>query len=414
MKKVRDFIRNHWRHIGVGVVVVLVCYFLIFFNASSLAPGFSSTEVSSLKSSSSLDQILRDPLNVLYKLAVFIPLKLGSNGIQLTRLVAGVIATASIGLFYFITYSLFNQRTALFSSILFATSSGFLHSSHLGTPLILQIFGIVTLLALLPMYLISKNKMVALYVIGIALAVTLYIPGMFWFIVIGAAVLNKRIVAAFRTLSLKHRVIIGTLFLLVISPLVWAGFKNPSIALNALALSDTLPTWSTIGERALRLGKSVVWSGQGPAEIMLVGAPLFTVVELGLLFIGLSLQLKRPRLKSNYFVLGATLFAILLILFGGELNYVTLTPIFSLLMAGGLFYLNKQWNKVFPVNPVAHIAGTVLACVLIMAPVLYHTRAFFVAWPHSIATHNAFSKAEPERQAKQSETTQEELFSPTF
>ncbi len=395
MKRVYEFLEDYWRHIMIGVVVVIAGYFLIFDGMSTLTPGFSLTELAAHHSSSSLSIIGHNPLNAPYKLLLWVPIALNHHSILLARLVAGIFAVISIVLFYFIVHNLFSHRIAILASVLFATSSGFLHAAHLGTPLVLQIFGIVALLALLPFYHMSKTRLFPLYLAAITLTVLLYIPGMFWFIAVGFAVLNKRLFSAFRMLALKHQIIIGAIIALLITPLVWACVNQPHLALTSLALPNTLPSWSAIASRASNLAQSLFWSGQGPAEIMLVGAPLLTIVEFGLLFIGIGVQFKQPRLRSNLFVIGAMLFIVLLIILGGVINYVTLTPIFSLLVASGLFYLLAQWHKVFPVNPVAHIIGTTLLFALIAAPILYHTRAFFVAWPHSSATHAAFSETQP-------------------
>lgn len=395
MKRVREFLEDYWRHILIGIVVAVASYFLIFYGMTTLTPGFSPIEIAAQRSSLSLSAIWENPINALYKIVLWIPVALGHHSVLFTRIVAGIFAAMSIALFYFVVFSLFSHRIAALASILFVTSSGFLHAAHLGTPLILQIFGVLLLAALLPMYLMLKGKVFPLYLAAIAIALLLYIPGMFWFIIVGFVVLNQRLIEAFRALALKHQIIIGAIIAALTTPLIWACVTQPSLILTSLALPTSLPSWSEIMIRARNLLVSLFWSGQGPAEIMLVGAPLFTMVEFGLLFIGISLQFKRPRLRSNFFVLGATLFVILLIIFGGIINYVTLTSIFSVLMAGGLFYLLSQWHKVFPVNPVAHIVATVFVFLLVATSVLYHTRAFFVAWPHSTATHKAFSEQQP-------------------
>lgn len=402
MKIVREFIKDFWRHIALGVAVVVLGYFLIFFGMGSVTPGFSTTEIASHSNSSSLSAIWANPLNVLFKLVLWVPIALGNDSVILTRVVAGAFAVLSVGLFYFIVYGLFSRRIAVVTSLLFATSSGFLHAAHLGTPLVLQIFSLLTLVALVPMYLITKRKVLSLYLTAIVIAVTLYTPGMFWFVAIGIAVLNKRLFTALRGLAVKHQIIISFITIGLIAPLIWAIYKQPSLALTSLALPNTLPTWADIASRTSDFATSLFWSGTGPAEIMLVGAPLLSMVEFGLIFIGLGLQFTRPRLKSNFFVVGATVLVLLLISLGGALDYVSLTPIFGLLMAGGIFYLFKQWYKVFPVNPVAHVVGVLLMFILIATPVFYHLQAFFVAWPHSTATHAAFSKKQP-RTVNQSE-----------
>jgi len=395
MKKIVEFFQDYWRPIIIGLTIAVIGYFIVFNGIRTMTPGFSSQEIATQSSSTSLRTVWENPINIVYKLILWIPFKLGHHSVILTRIVAGVVAIVSAALFYFIVFSLFSHRIAILTTILFITSSGFLHAAHLGTPVVLQIFGVLTLVALAPAYLLVKSKVLPLYVGAITLALLLYIPGMLWFILVGIIVLNKRILQTFRSLATKHRVYISIISVILLAPLIWASYKHPSIALASLGLPATIPTIHTIGVRTDNLIRSLFWSGTGPAEIMLIGAPLLNLIEFSLLFIGVAVQFKKPRFRSNFFVIGATLFIVLLIIFGGIVNYITLTPLLYLLMGGGLFYLLTQWHKVFPVNPVAHFVGTALVFGLVAMSVLFHTKAFYTAWPRSNETRAAFSQPQP-------------------
>lgn len=402
MKKVTKFIQDYWRHIIIGSIVAVIGYFIVFNGITTMTPGYSNHEIAAQSSSSSLRVIWQNPIDALYKLILWVPFKLGHHSVVLARITAGMIAVASATLFYFVVYSLFSHRIATLTTILFVTSAGFLHASHLGTPLILQIFGIVTLLALVPAYRVLKGKLLPLYSTVVVLTLLLYIPGLIWFVLVGIGVLNTRIVRTFRSLPTRHQLYMAAIVVLLLTPLVWAYIRHPGLLLTSLALPATLPSWHDISTRAQSFVWSLFWAGKGPAEIMLVGAPLLNLIEFSLLFIGISMQFKKPRLASNFFILGATLFIILLIIFGGVLSYVTLTPLLYLLMASGLFYLLTQWHKVFPVNSVAHVVGATLVIGLLAVSSLFHVKAFYTAWPRSDATHAAFSQPQPSHYDKSS------------
>lgn len=400
MKKVLEFLQDYWRHIIIGLGIALIGYFVVFHGVMTMLPDYSPQEITAQASSSSLRAIWDQPLNALYKILVWVPFKLGHHSVVVTRLVAGTIALACATLFYFIVYSLFSHRIAILTTILFVTSSGFLHASHVGAPFILQLFGVLALLALIPAYILIRGKVMPVYLVAVAAALLLYIPGLLWFILLGAIVLNKRILQAFRAVSIKHQIFVCSIVLLLLLPLILAYFRQPSLVLASLGLPDSIPSLSEILNRAKSFAKSLFWAGKGPAEIMLVGAPLLNLIEFSLLFIGVCVQFKKPRLKSNFFVLGATLFIALLIIVGGVLNYMTLTPLLYLLMAGGLFYLLTQWHKVFPVNPIAHIVGTALTVGLVATSALFHIHAFYTAWPHSNPTRATFSQHQPTNYSK--------------
>ncbi len=415
MKSYLAFVREYWKHLLVAVVLIVAAYAVIFQGISTLNTAYSAKEIAAQSSSTSLRAIWENPTNAPYKLLLWAPFKLGHHSVLVARVIAGVFALLAAGLFYFVANTLFSRRIALFSTILFVMSSGFLHTSHLGTPHILQIFGVLVLLALLPAYLLVRSKKTSLYVAVIALSVLLYIPGVIWFIAVGCIVLFKRLAAVLRVLSVKHKIALAIIACILVVPLVWASIVQPAIALHLLGLPVHLTDLAGISDRASALGLSLFWSGQGPAEIMLVGAPVLNIIEFGLLFIGLAVQFKRPRLRSNYFVLGTTLFVALLIIIGGVIDYTMLTPIFCLLMAAGIFYLLDQWHTVFPVNPVAHVIGTALVTILVVLSAMYHVRAFYVAWPKSEATKTVFSISQPTNYfGPDSKSTAEPSTNPVF
>jgi hypothetical protein len=54
-----------------------------------------------------------------------------------------------------------------------------------------------------------------------------------------------------------------------------------------------------------------------------------------------------------------------------------------------------QWFTVFPRNPIARGSGIAVICLMLFFSVLYQTRVYFVAWPHTTATRQAFDLPQP-------------------
>ena len=390
-----QFIETHWRHVLLWVSVGIVGYFLLFFGMRTLVPGFSANEIATQGSATSLSAIWHDPLNAPYKLALWVPFKLGHHSVLWTRALSASIAFLSGLLFYFILQALFSRRIALFGVVLFVISAGFLHAGRLGTPLIMQLFGVLVLMSLLPLYLTIQGRIWPLYVGVAVIGGLLYVPGMPWFIIISGLIMAKRIIKAYRKLSLKHRVLLVALATALIAPLVWGVIRTPSMALTLLGLPASLPGLQSIGQNASDLVRSLFWSATGPAEIMLVGAPLFTIAEFALLAVGLIMLTRDIRLKSNLFLIGSTILIALLIVAGGSMTYVALTPLLYLCMASGIFYLLREWLKVFPVTPLANTVGTMLVFLLVLSASLFHFRAYFIAWPHSDGVAKTFVHPQP-------------------
>lgn len=376
------------------ILVAAVGYFALFYNIAHLVPHFSASEVAAQGSATSLQSIWNDPVNAPYKLLAWLPFKLGLHGIVWLRVLSAIIGVVSAFLFYFVLIHLFSRRVAFLTTLLFVFSTGFLHAARLGTPAILQILGIVLLMASVPLYVRTRFKIVPLYISTVAVALLLYIPTMPWFIIIGGIIMFKGAKQVIRELPVKHRVYIPLVFIALITPLIWHIIQVPLSALTLFGLPQHLPSLSAMGANLYSFAHSLVWRGTGPAEIMLVGAPILNVIEAGLIAAGFVTLVRSVKLRSNLFVIGGIALFVALVAFG-ETTYLPLMPLLFLLLAGGIFYLLDEWFGVFPLNPVANIIGTAAISLVIGASVLFHIRSYYIAWPHSNATRQAFTVTQP-------------------
>jgi hypothetical protein len=391
---VGEVINQHWRAVLVGLFVAVVAYFVLFHAIGSLVPNYSASEIATQQSATSLQAIWRDPVNAPFKLLVWLPFKLGHHSVLWTRLAAATVGAAAALLFYFVLTHLYSRRVALLATVLFVFSTGFLHAARLGTPLIMQIFGIILLMAIVPLYNRSRSEMLPVYLSTIALAMLVYVPTLIWFIVVGGIVTFKPAKDVFLKLPARHKIILTLLFLGLLMPFIWSIVRTPLSVLTFLGLPQHLPTLGTMLTNLYSFIKSLVWHGTGPAEIMLVGAPIVNVIEAGLIIAGVVTLVRSVKLKSNLFIVGATLLFIVLVAFG-DTTYLPLVPFLFLLLASGIFYLLSEWFDVFPLNPVANVIGTAAICLLAATSVLFHIRSYFIAWPHSTETRAAFSYPQP-------------------
>lgn len=234
-----------------------------------------------------------------------------------------------------------------------------------------------------------------LYVAALLFAGLMYTPSMAWFILLAFVVMASKGYLLISKTAVKHRILAATLFLLLIAPLILAVVRDPRTGWAILALPEQMPTSVLALDRAEDLFRSLFWKGTGPAEIMLVGTPILNVIEISLIIIGLIIQIRSARLRNNLFVLGGALLLFALIVLGNIIQYQMLVPFLYLSMASGLFYLVRQWLKVFPSNPVANFFGTSLVLLMVATSCLYHGRQYFIGWQHSAATHKVFSQQQP-------------------
>lgn len=204
----------------------------------------------------------------------------------------------------------------------------------------------------------------------------------------------KEMRAIFARLDVRHKILLPLLFIILVSPLIWSLIRDPASGLTLLGLPRQIPSLHSMGSHLFSFAKSLVWHGTGPAEIMLIGAPIFNVIEAGLITAGIVTLVRSIKLRSNLFIGGSVILFILLVVFGGT-TYLPIVPLLYLLLASGIFYLLNEWFEIFPLNPVANVIGTAAICLIVGTSVLFHARSFFVAWPHSDETHEAFSHPQP-------------------
>ena len=390
MKHVLAWLRASWKQLVLGGLVVLFAYLVLLHTIVQPQFGFSATEMSTYLSTQSWHTIWLAPVDAPFRAIVTAVSSVTGHSPLVARYVAAAFAALTAGMFYSIVVHLFSRRIAVLATLMYIFTTGFLHTAHVGAPLIMQLFGVLAIMAFVPYYTRSSRQVAPFYIGAILFSLLLYTPGMVWMIAAGGVVMGKRIVRALRQLAMRHKVSLFVISALSLTPFVAGLIRQPSLALRYLGLPARLPSLVDIGHQASQFVTSLVWRGTGPPDIMLVGAPILNVIELGLIATGIVLLVRTFRLKSNLFIAGGLLMFSLLVI-GGGMSYVVLTPIFGLLLANGLYYLLNEWFDVFPLNVVANIIGTAALFAIVSMSVLFHVRAYYIGWPHSSATHRAFS-----------------------
>ncbi len=393
MKQIRLFLSTYAKLLLGGFVIVTVSYILLFRGLSSLVPDYSATELATHQQSQSLRTIYENPINAPYKALVWLAGKTGHHSILVTRVAAALCASACVVLLYWILTHWYSKRIAMVATLLFATSSSFLHLGRYGSGLVLQLATIVLVACALLIRRFPTKQWLPYVVVPLCISL-LYIPSFIWFELLGLLLIRTDLVRAYRTQKKLHVWLLLALGLVVLAPLLWVSGHSLAIARMALGLPETLPTFSVLGNNALHLASSIGFRGYWPADIWLYGAPLLNAVEVVLFVLGLYLLIRKPHNRASVFVLGGLVLSTLIIVIGSA-PYATLVPFLYLTIAGGVYYLLDQWLSVFPRNPVARMVGVGLVGVVACFSVLYHIHAYFTAWPKAPETRQTFVVKQP-------------------
>lgn len=396
MDTARKLFFKHWRTGSIVLSLALVAYLLYFNRLGTLLPGYSANEISTYHQADNWHHIASDPINAPYVALVWLCTALFHHHILATRVVAASFGVIVAFLFYAIIRQWYSFRIAFLGTLLFATSSGFLHFARFGTGQVLQMF-VLAFIAFLVWYQHEHtyHKFVG-YGLAAVLALLWYVPGMIWYEAFGLIVLNRYARERWQNTPRKHLAGWAVTFLVVLAPLIATGIGNTHILLEAAGLPTS---FGTAAHPIANLRKAMLAaSAHGFATPLLwIGrAPLLTASELILGALGAYGYFYRDRSPRAILLGGMVILGIVLTSLGGEVSLASVIPLLYLFIINGLRQLLGEWLAVFPRNPIARATGIGVICIMLFFSILYQVRAYFVAWPHTTATLQTYNLQPPQ------------------
>lgn len=391
-------VRNRIASLGVryGPTVALYAFILAVlallygYGSRSFLPGMSPAEVQIVHDSSSLRSILNNPLWLPYKLLGWVLMKLGAEAVT-HRFISAFIATFVLVAFYGICRRWYRPRIAALTTCLFAVSSTTLTLARVATPAILLYTWAVLASAVLWFRHTRKARLgspIMLFIIACAL----YIPGAIWFLALMAIWFWRDIPRYFKDMK-RWSIISGAILsLVVIAPLVYSFYKNPSLAIDWALLPDTYDFKASLV--TLRDIPAAFFYRSIPSPSYNLGSlPLLDAFSGTMLLIGLYAYRKRLRLERTIVYLFAAIVGITLsVLNRNQLYLVTMLPFIYLLVGEGMSFLIEEWRSVFPRNPLARFMGTFILSIAVLSACLYHMNRFYQAWQNSPVTKAIYSQ----------------------
>ncbi|HSX07044.1 MAG TPA: glycosyltransferase family 39 protein [Candidatus Saccharimonadia bacterium] len=396
METARKLFFRHWRALLVVVSLSLIAYLLYFNRLSTLVPGYSTAEINTYYQANDWHHIASNPINAPYTILVWFFTALLHRHILATRVVAAGFGVVITFMFYVIIRQWYSFRIAFLGALLFATSSGFLHFARLGTGQVLQMF----VLAFIAFMIWYQREHTYHKFVGYGLAATLallwYVPGMIWYEVLGLLVMRTYAQERWRSTPRKHLVGWGATLLLVLAPLLAASLGDMHILLKTVGLPTSLSTaiHPIANLRAAMLSASA--HGFATPLLWIGRAPLLTASELILGALGVYGYLYQDRSPRALLLASMAAVSIVLVSLGGAVTLASLIPLVYLFVIHGLRQLLGQWLNVFPRNPIARFTGIGIICAMLFFSVLYQVRAYFVAWPHTATTLQAYNLPPPQ------------------
>ncbi len=390
MKRVWKYIVTMWQPAGLILLSIAIILGLFVYQIGTLVPGSSAPEIAGQTSSQSINIILKDPVNAPYKTARYLARKV-HNKISSERLVSGAVAGLAIILFYMVVRHFCSRYAALLAAIMFANSTSLLTYGRMATPNIL----LLVLLALLSCgYHLRFNihKIRSVLITAVVVALSLYVPGMIYFIVAGALWQFNSIKHNFKT---PKPYILGAslgIMILLLVPLIYGFARDPSLWREYFGLPANLPTIVSFLKSLAAVPYGIFIAAPINSLYRLGRQPMLDIFASFMFIIGCYTLVKRYKLNRLVLLLAIfVITAVFTAISGNYENSFILLPFVYFCIAIGIGTLLDDWQNIFPFNPLAKGLSIGVIAVAVIISVNFQARRYFIAWPHNQATRSVFN-----------------------
>lgn len=394
MKKVRAItpFADIWRPILIALVGIIFVGGLLSYRLGSLTPGLSQAEVSIVNQSSSAEQIISNPLHLPQKAGQLILSKVGYDSIAAKRAPNIIIGLMTIFAMFVLLKNWYSTRVASLGTILFASSSWFLHTTRVASGDINFMFPLILLAAGSYLY---KGRYILLASLAalMSIGLMLYIPGMIW-PVLGILIWRRKLVKKINSrISLVWRIVGLILLAIGIAPLVWAFVHDSSLLRTWLGLPEFLPD----GVKQYLLNvintvASIFILRQENAALGVGRLPLLDIFTTGMAILGSYAMLVQLGLDRARLLVSIMVFGVLVVALSGPVSISFLLPFVYLLAAGGIALMLQKWFTVFPKNPAARLLAIIFISLAVSISAYYNLTRYFIAWPNTTETKQTFDK----------------------
>lgn len=377
-KKIRSKINGLIRP---GVLVSVLTALVLGWALFTLVP-FNQAENPHTLGSATLSEIKNNVSFAPLKSAQLALLKFTNNDVYLRLASAATAFVASLFL-YLMLRKWHTPRVAIMTSVMFLSSSLFLHLGRLANTEVMYLTLLPVLLTC-SMWLLSKNNRYKMPMIAVLLGLTLYIPGAWLFLLAGMIFFRKYIWKIVPQLTLKTKLSCTALFTATIAPLVYSFLHSQKQIIAWLGYNtEQHLTPATVGSNFLEIPQSLFWQySPGPIQ-WLPGTPILDIFTAAMFILGIYAYWAGYYPAREKLIFGSLVLAVLLIGFGNVVTIALLLPLIYLVVANGLAYMLQSWFTVFPNNPFARSLGVIFLTAAIAVSCFYQLQRYFAAWPQS-------------------------------
>ncbi len=388
VKKFRWWILDNWQPVVYGLLVVCVLIIFLGFQLGSLTHGLAAQEVSYLKHTDSLHDLLHDP--------IFLPHKVLSYLMQLqplrsnwaVRLPSALfVAIMAVGVIIFLRRR-YSRRIAILGGSLLISSSWLLSIGRLALP---EASLVLWLPLLVFYYWLSsrKHRKLALLCSAATVAVSCYIPAFIW-LTLGFLIWHRQVIRQeLRHIPIWYSLLCAVVLIALLAPLGYAFKQHTSYMLTIAGLPSSLAVAKAAPNHLLQACLDIFVISKRGAVFTIGRLPWLDIFSTILVILGVySIRFTSAR-EWRLLIVGVGIGAVLLAS-GGAVTTTVILPFVYIVMAAGLAFLLQQWFTVFPRNPLARPLGTTLLSISVLLIAFYHINKYYIAWPQTPETRQVF------------------------
>lgn len=386
----RRLSRQALKNALIALGAALGMYWLYIWRLGSLTTGLSPAEVTARHFSSNLSYISDNPINAPLRLIQYLAQSLGHHGAFYMRFASVLFMVLFVACFYMLLKTWFGKLIGLLGTLLMIGTPWFILLARSTTTTVLLLVPLVIIASFLLLTKAKRRSGLAWMGLICVSAVSLYIPGAIWFILVAGWIRRRELLGSLKFQGPLIKSLSVLLAIAIIVPLALAVAKDLSVGRQLLLLPEH---WQgTIGSL-----KSIAWSvlalfWRTPYHIdLIIGRlPLLNIVQLALAVFGGYAMWANAR-KETYGLLTILLASIIFSGLNANLELLTLAILtICIFAAAGLRYLYVEWRGIFPRNPLPKALALSLMLLVIGAHLMLGIRYALIAWPRTPATHNLY------------------------
>lgn len=385
------FIYRH-RYIISTIFLIVIAFLFIYIQLGTLLPGIAPAEATSALEVTSFNSIIENPINAPHKILQHLSLNFLGGSAFAIRVVSASFGAIALALLYTLFVTWHRRRIAVLGMALLVGSSWFLNVARLGTADILLPIMILVIMSILTY---MHHRAITWYnvlLLTVGFAGILYVPYTIYFILLAFILYYQEGMQALKKVQTWAIPLAVMALLIIISPLIYAFAKNPSLLRVWLGIPDQLPTIVGYFDNMASAFAHIFWRSDSNPTLHLGNLAMLDIFTATMTALGLyHYERHLDRLKTRFILSGFLLAFFVTAFSANQFSYALFIPFVYIIAATGVVTLINQWNNIFPLNPVARTAAVVPIALVLLSTISYHTTRYFIAWPRTPETKRVFA-----------------------